>query len=96
MTDSAKQDAAPSAEAGHADTEEAGSERAATAEAHAGGDGDQAKPDIDEVKRKFREALDRKRDAHAEGSGKGANESGKIHGAHGKEGGRRQFRRKSG
>jgi Family of unknown function (DUF5302) len=48
------------------------------------------------VKRKFREALDRKRQIHAEGSDQGGHDSGKIHGAHGPAGGRRSFRRKSG
>ena len=33
------------------------------------------KPDIDDVKAKFREALDRKRQVHAEGQGKGAHEA---------------------
>ena len=58
---------------------------------------EEAKPaDIDEVKRKFREALDRKRQAHAEGSDQGGRDPGKIHGAHGPAGNRRSFRRKSG
>jgi len=94
MTDSAKQDTAPGAEAEHSDTEEPTTEHGGAADTHAGNDQD--KPDMDEVKRKFREALDRKREAHSEGEGKGAHESGKIHGTHSREGGRRQFRRKSG
>ena len=94
MTDSAKQDTAPGAEAEHGDAAEAAAAQADTADTHAGDD--QAKPDMDEVKRKFREALDRKREVHAEDSGKGSHESGKIHGTHSREGGRRQFRRKSG
>ena len=57
---------------------------------------DAAKPDIDDVKAKFREALDRKRQVHAEGQGKGAHESGKVSGAHGPAASRRNFRRKSG
>jgi hypothetical protein len=85
MTDSAKQDA-PKADAPQADTEPGTTQDG----------GDEAKPDIDEVKRKFREALDRKRQIHAEGSGQGGHDSGKIHGAHGPAGGRRSFRRKSG
>ena len=89
MTDSAKQDTASGAEAEHTDAEEQ-----AGADTHA--EDDEAKPDMDEVKRKFREALDRKRDAHSDSDGKGAHESGKIHGTHSREGGRRQFRRKSG
>jgi hypothetical protein len=54
------------------------------------------KPDIDDVKAKFREALDRKRQVHAEGQGKGAHEAGKVSGAHGPAASRRNFRRKSG
>ena len=57
---------------------------------------DDAKPDIDDVKAKFREALDRKRQVHAEGQGKGAHEAGKVNGAHGPAASRRSFRRKSG
>jgi hypothetical protein len=57
---------------------------------------DDAKPDIDDVKAKFREALDRKRQVHAEGQGKGGHESGKVSGAHGPAASRRNFRRKSG
>jgi hypothetical protein len=58
--------------------------------------GDDDKPGIDDVKAKFREALDRKRQAHAEGQGKGAHESGKVNGAHGPAASKRNFRRKSG
>ena len=54
------------------------------------------KPDIDDVKAKFREALDRKRQVHAEGQGKGSHEAGKVSGAHGPAASRRNFRRKSG
>jgi len=58
---------------------------------------EEAKPaDIDEVKRKFREALDRKHQAHADGSAQGSRDPSKIHGAHGPAGSRRSFRRKSG
>ncbi|MFG1811049.1 DUF5302 domain-containing protein [Streptomyces sp. NPDC049040] len=51
----------------------------------------------DEVKRKFREALERKQGARrgAGGAGTGPDQS-KIHGAHGRAGGAREFRRKSG
>jgi hypothetical protein len=66
----------------------AGTEQAAAAD----GDG---KPDMDEVKRKFREALDKKRESHAD-SATGGRNTGKIHGAHGSEDHRRTFRRKSG
>jgi hypothetical protein len=54
----------------------------------------QAKPDIDETKRKFREALERKRGEHA--SAQGADHTGKVHGSHGPATSRRSFRRKSG
>jgi hypothetical protein len=64
------------------------------AAAQDGGDG--ATPDMDEMKRKFRQALDRKRQAHAEGQGSGGHEPGKIHGSQGPASSRRNFRRKSG
>ena len=73
--------AAEHAEAGHADD---------------GATGDAGKPDIDDVKAKFREALDRKRQVHDEGQGRGGHESGKVSGAHGPAASRRNFRRKSG
>jgi hypothetical protein len=53
-----------------------------------------AKPDLDETKRKFREALERKRGSHA--SAEGADHTGKVHGSHGPAASRRSFRRKSG
>ena len=53
-----------------------------------------AKPDLDETKRKFREALERKRGNHA--SAQGADHTGKVHGSHGPATSRRSFRRKSG
>jgi hypothetical protein len=92
----AAQAEAKQAEAQPADAEQAAAGQAAPepAEAHHG-DGE-AKPDLDEVKRKFREALDRKRQAHAEGQGRGGQDTGKIHGAHGPAASRRSFRRKSG
>jgi len=50
----------------------------------------------DDVKRKFREALERKRDA-AEGPGGGSGKSSsKVRGTHGRADHQRQFRRKSG
>ena len=105
MTKSAKQDTNPgpagTAETESAATAEAGPDAAAKAETaaepaadEAAGDG--AKPDIDDVKAKFREALDRKRQHHDEGQGKGGHESGKVSGAHGPAASRRNFRRKSG
>ena len=77
----AAEHAAGHAEAGHADD---------------GATGDAGKPDIDDVKAKFREALDRKHQVHDEGQGKGGHESGKVSGAHGPAASRRNFRRKSG
>ena len=53
-----------------------------------------AKPDLDEMKRKFREALERKHRTHA--TAEGADHTGKVHGAHGPASSRRSFRRKSG
>ena len=53
-----------------------------------------AKSDLDEMKRKFREALDRKQRAHA--TAEGADHTGKVHGSHGPPTSRRTFRRKSG
>lgn len=53
--------------------------------------------DLDDVKRKFREALDRKKQASAKDSAAaGARAAGKAHAAGGPATGRRQFRRKSG
>ncbi len=90
-------DATESADA----TPAAAAEHAAAGHAEAGHADDDAtedagKPDIDDVKAKFREALDRKRQVHAEGQGKGSHESGKVSGAHGPAASRRNFRRKSG
>jgi hypothetical protein len=53
-----------------------------------------APSDIDELKRKFREALDRKRGEHT--SAEGARDTGKVHGSHGPAVSRRSLRRKSG
>ena len=112
MTKSARQDtskAAGSAGAAPAETESAATqgeaapapgetaEPTADATADATADVEDAdKPDLDETKRKFREALERKHQAHNEGQGKGGREDGKIHGAHGPAASRRNFRRKSG
>ena len=103
MTESAKQDttktpAEPAATESAATKGEATQETAAepaesTAAATAG---EPAKPDLDETKRMFREALERKQQAHNEGQGKGGREGGKISGAHGPAASRRNFRRKSG
>jgi hypothetical protein len=54
-------------------------------------------PELDDVKRHFREALDRKNQASAkEASASGGNAKGKAQGAHGPASTRRSFRRKSG
>ncbi len=76
--------------------EQSGAEESpAQAGPEAAGPPDQAaKPDLEETKRKFREALERKRGAHA--SAEGADHTGKVHGAHGPAASRRAFRRKSG
>jgi hypothetical protein len=59
-----------------------------------------AKPDVgaefEDVKRKFREALERKRGAQTAANAEGAHDTGKVHGAHGPASMRRSFRRKSG
>ena len=58
----------------------------------------QAEPDPaeqDEVKRKFREALERKQ-AQRHRTETAAGNAGKAHGAHGQAGGKRSFRRKAG
>jgi hypothetical protein len=67
---------------GEAASEEAASEEAA------------AEVGFDEMKRKFREALERKHRTHA--TAEGADHTGKVHGAHGPAASRRSFRRKSG
>jgi uncharacterized protein DUF5302 len=66
----------------------------AAAEEEAGPHAEAAQPDLDEMKRKFREALERKRGNHA--SAEGADHTGKVHGSHGPAASRRSFRRKSG
>ncbi len=103
MTESAKQDttktpAEPAATESAATKGEAAQETAAepAEAAAAAAAGEPAKPDLDETKRMFREALERKHQAHNEGQGKGGREGGKISGAHGPAASRRNFRRKSG
>ena len=112
MTETAKQDTtkapAGAAEAAPAATESAATESAATqdeatpeAAASPAGNADAAagepgQGDLDETKRKFREALERKHQAHNEGQGNAGRDGGKINGAHGPAGARRNFRRKSG
>jgi hypothetical protein len=48
------------------------------------------------MKRKFREALERKRGAQTAANADGAQDTGKVHGSHGPASTRRSFRRKSG
>jgi hypothetical protein len=55
-----------------------------------------AEPELDDVKRKFREALERKQDQHAHANADAAHTTGKVHDAHGPASTRRSFRRKSG
>lgn len=55
-----------------------------------------AKPGIDEVKRKFREALDAKHQARSDKNARGGRDGSRIHGTQGPAGGKRSFRRKSG
>ena len=51
----------------------------------------------EEIKRKFREALERKRAKHADATeARGAKDTGKVHGARGLARSRRSFRRKTG
>lgn len=77
-----------------ATAEPAGSEDApAQAERH----DETAETPGDELKRKFREALERKRRGQAEAAGGGGGRNGpKIRGTHGPVAGKRSFRRKSG
>lgn len=51
----------------------------------------------DEMKRKFRQALERKRTGQADpNAARGGEDAGKVHGAHGPARNRRPFRRKTG
>jgi hypothetical protein len=54
-----------------------------------------AEPETEDVKRKFREALERKQ-ANATNRAGHADSNSKVHDAHGRAGGKRTFRRKSG
>jgi hypothetical protein len=66
------------------------------AEPEAAGKPSRTGADFEEMKRKFREALDRKRGAQSSANAEGAQETGKVHGSHGPASVRRSFRRKSG
>ena len=103
MTETAKQDTtkapAQPAEQGPAATESAATKAEAVKEPEettAAAAGEPATPDLDETKRKFREALERKHQAHNEAQGQSGRDGGKINGAHGPAASRRNFRRKSG
>ena len=76
--------------------EQSGAEAAPTDGAPPGPESksEDAQSEVDDIKRKFREALDRKRSAHA--SAEGAQDTGKVHSSHGPPVSRRSFRRKSG
>jgi hypothetical protein len=85
MTDP-KHEATPAADTAPQDA--AASDDAETASA--------PEPEEDEVKRKFREALARKQGARQGGTAGAGPDQSKVHGAHGRAGGPREFRRKSG
>lgn len=59
---------------------------------------EQAATDVpeDELKRRFREALERKQAVHADRNANSARDGSKINGVHSRAGGKRAFRRKSG
>lgn len=50
----------------------------------------------DDVRRKFKEALERKHHQHAAGSAESEGKESKVHQSHGPAGSKRSFRRKSG
>jgi hypothetical protein len=65
--------------------------------AGASGGGQQEDGEREDLKRKFREALERKQGRAAQqGEGTEKGDRSKIHGAHGPESSQRSFRRKSG
>ena len=79
-----------------ADNEGGSSEASGTAAPQAPAGDAAAEPELNEMKRKFREALDRKREQHAHANAEGVHDTGKVHHAHGPASSRRSFRRKSG
>jgi hypothetical protein len=83
------QDSASTPRAPEDTPSDAAAEPEAAAKPSAGGD-------FEDMKRKFREALDRKRGAQTAANAEGAQDTGKVHGAHGPASTRRSFRRKSG
>ena len=95
MSDSAQDDAAPGSPESTAGTADAPPAADGPHGGAAPEDGDM--PDLDDVKRHFREALDRKNKANSkEASASGGKAKGKAQGAHGPASTRRSFRRKSG
>ncbi|NNH69218.1 DUF5302 domain-containing protein [Nocardia uniformis] len=50
----------------------------------------------DDIKRRFREALERKQGRHSDGVGTGGGGNSKVHGTHGPANNKQMFRRKSG
>lgn len=62
----------------------------------AGPEADGAEAKVDDLKQKFRAALDRKRDQQVHANAEAAQGTGRVHDAHGRAPGRRSFRRKSG
>jgi Family of unknown function (DUF5302) len=97
MTNSAKRDTAKApAESAPAAAEPVAKDPAAATGSESPVGEDTAPPELDETKRKFREALERKQQAHTEGQGNSGRDGSKINGAHGPAASRRSFRRKSG
>jgi Family of unknown function (DUF5302) len=97
MSDSAQDDDAAATTSQDVVQAAEAAEAADVAEAAGAGDPDAQPGDLDDVKRKFREALDRKKQASAKDSAAaGARAAGKAHAAGGPATSRRQFRRKSG
>ncbi|HEY1921009.1 MAG TPA: DUF5302 domain-containing protein [Streptosporangiaceae bacterium] len=65
--------------------------------ADAGAEREGSAEEGEEMKRKFREALERKRAEQADANAaRGGKDAGKVQGAHGPAGDRRSFRRKTG
>jgi hypothetical protein len=65
--------------------------------ADAGSERESSAEEEEEMKRRFREALERKRAEQAEANAaRGGKDAGKVQGAHGPAGSRRSFRRKTG
>jgi hypothetical protein len=74
----------------------AGEQEVLMAAAESGSAGQPESDTEDDVKRKFREALERKKAQAEKRAGDSTKDSSKVHGRHGPAAGRRTFRRKSG